>query len=55
MRGTETAMAEGWWPPSNLPKPFSSKNPDDSPEAHACFPYIPPPQMHEQSNCEVIK
>ena len=33
---------------------ISSKNPDNSPKALACFPYIPP-LMHEQSGCDITK
>ena len=38
-----------------LTQPFSSRNPDNSSKALACFPFISYPQMHEQSNYDVTK
>ena len=42
IRGHEVAMTEGQWLLSKLPECSAPKNPHDSPEAHACSPYIPP-------------
>ena len=42
MRGTKVAATEGQWLLSKLPECSAPKTPDNSPEAHACSPYIPP-------------
>ena len=42
MRGTRVAATEGHWLLSKLPECSAPKTPDDSPEAHAHSPDIPP-------------
>ena len=53
-RGTVIATTECQWPYWKLPERSALKNPDNSPEALACFPYIPP-LIHEQSICDITK
>ena len=54
MRGTEIAEVEGWWP-VNRPKCLVSEDPDDSPEAWLCSPFIVPSLNSMQDPCDIMK
>ena len=54
MRGTETAVTEGWWPPSNWPK-YSVPKTQMTALMLVCAFLIYPPPRYMSKCCDVIK
>ena len=54
MKGTKTAKVEGQWL-VNRPKSSVPENPDDSPEAQLCSPFIVPSLNSTKDPCDVMK
>ena len=51
-RGTNIARVEGQWL-NNETQLCSARNPDDSPKAWACFPYILPSPKRVSNHCDI--